>query len=818
MPKNLKPKERLGNDFPSPLVSNKRKESKTYGLAYANKVEERWFNAGANNTNQFYAKKRQIRENRKYAQGNQNPAIYKKWWNPTGDTSWVSLDFSPIAIIPKYLNILANTITESYWRISAEAIDPKSKTEKDKERNRLMTKMMVKDVMAEFSQIVGQDFNQKGFTPENTDELDFHMNTNFKMAVEIAVEEAIEYTFQLNNFRKETFKKIVWDILTIGIGGCKVDTDPQRGVTQTYVDPENTVYSNSDDPYFKDVAYFATVKRMTISDIRRVADIEEKKLAELAKSVQGDYGNSKLDRWDTIYQGAFDTDAQIYKYAYDDFKVEVLDFEFKTVDTHTYEEQTSNSTGRKYFKKIKDGYKPQNKDKRANKRVYDKYEMWYGGYKVLSKDIIWGYGRKKNIPRSKDEPNKASSSFKMIAPNLYDNEYTSVLQFMKPYADGMMRSWLKIQQIQQKQRPPGLKIDVDALGEVDLGTGKLNPLQLADYYNQTGDYHYSSKDYGGMNINPNPIQEIVMSYQGLINDQITIYNQNLSMIQSITGMNPIRDASAPNPETGLGQAQIALQMSNNATRHYGDAAYHIVEEVSSESILRLQDIFEYSDKLKSMYADSIGKNDVANIEMLDKMPLCNFGIAMDIDLTDDEKASLNQDIQIALQSGQITLDDKYMIEQMNNMKDARRYLGMRIKKRDDARKAEEQEKIVLQGEQIQKQTMAASQAKQQELQMELQMKLQYEQTLHGFKMEQIALMNEGKINEEVVRGQFDLEEERIQAGAKVDSQNSMEDRKDKRMREEKSIQSELIEQQKSDNPSPKSFTDSTPSLEDLLPS
>lgn len=812
----LKSKEKLGNGFPSPLVSNKRKESKQYGLEYANMIESRWFSAGANNTNRFYAKKRQIRENRKYAQGNQDPSRYQKYLNPEGDTSWISLDYSPIAIIPKYLNILSNTITESYWRVAVDAIDPISKTEKDKERKKLLAKMIAKESLDKFSAITGVDHTPKGYIPKDKEELDFHMETNFKMAIEIAVEEALEYTFQINSFRKETFKRVVWDILVSGIGVCKVCTDPQRGVLQEYVDPEDFVYSDTKDPYFKDVVYFARVKYMTISDIRRVADISEEELQKLAKSVQGEYGNSKIERWDTQYLGAFDTNAQIYKYKYDDFKVEVLDFEFKTVDTHTYEEQTSKSTGRSYFTKIKDGYKAPNKDKRANKRVYDKYEMWYGGYKVIGEKIMWGYGCKKNIPRDKDEPNRALSSFKVVAPNLYDNEFTSIMQTMKPYADGMMRSWIKIQQIQQKQRPPGLIIDIDALSEIDLGTGKLTPLQLRDVFDQTGDMYVNGKSYGGDPMNPQPIRELAMSYVGLINDQIAIYNQCMQMIQSVTGLNPVRDASAPNPETGLGQTQIALQMSNNATRHLGDAAYHIVEEVAQETIIRVQDIFEYSEKLKKMYSDSIGHNDVVNIEMLDKIPLCHFGISMEIDLTDDEKAVLNQDIQIALQSGQITLDDKYMIEQMHNIKDARRYLGMRIRRRDEERRAEEQQKIELQGQQIQQQTMVAAQAKQQELQTEYAMKLQFEQAMHQMKMEQISLQNKGKLDEEMVRGTYDLEEQQIQAGAKVDAQNSMEDRKDQRTRMEKSMQSKLIKQQKSESAEPVEFEDNKPNLSDFL--
>lgn len=809
--------QKLPTGFPSPLVSNNKKRQKSYGLAYAKNIETQWF-GGSSGDSAFYNKKRQFQEDRKYAQGNQSPALYKKYLNPTGDTSYLNLDYSPIAIIPKYVDIIVNSIVERFFRVTVDAIDPISKSEKDKERRKLLAKMLTKDALEQFSAIAGEDFTQKGYIPENEEELDFHMETNFKMAVEIAVEQALEYTFQLNKFDKETFRRAVYDIVTLGIGGVRVYTDPQKGVVQRYIDPENLVYSYTRDPYFGDSVFFAEVIYMTIGEIRRRApELNEKALEKLAKSVNGNYGNKKIERWDTRYLGAFDTDLQLYRYAYDQFKVEVLDFEFMTVDAHTYEEQTSKTTGRGYFKKVKDGYKPQNKDKRANKRTYDKYAMPYGGYKIVGQDIIFDYGAKKNVPRNPEYPNNAELSFKVVAPNLYKNEHTSMLKRMKPFADDMMRSWLKKQQIQMKQRPPGLAIDVDALEEVDLGTGAtLKPIELRDIYDQTGDYYYRGRSYGGDYLNQSPIRELAISYIGLINEQVVSYNHALQQLQDVTGINSIRDASSPNPEVGVGQTQIALQVSNTATKHLNDASYNIVERVAKDTILRIQDIFEYSDTLKERYKEAIGSEDVITIEMMDKIPLCNFGISIDVDPSEDEKVALNTDIQIALKLGQIGLDDKYMIEQMHNVKDQRRYLSMRIRKREEEKRRQEQENIQLQGQQIQQQTALASQAKQAELQTEYAIKLQYEQAMHQMKMEQLRLQVQSDIQQEIIRGTYDLEEEKIQAGAKIDTQSRAEDRKDERMREEKSIQSELIVEQKSENPTPKKFTDDKPDIEDLL--
>lgn len=805
------------NGFPSDLARNSSKKKDAYGIAYAKGIEEDWFSRLSTNS-QYYSQREQFKEYRAYRQGNQSPDRFKKYVNPTGDSSWINLDYTPIQIIPKFIDIVKNSIVDQFFRIAVEAIDPVAKSEKDKERNKILARKIMKQVMEGVGNVNGAKKLGEKFIPEDEEELDFHMSTNFKMSVEIALEQAIEFTLNLNRFDKEVFTRMVDDILTLGIGATRVYTHPSRGIVTRYVDPINFVYSYTRDPYFGDLSYCGEVIHMTISEIRERFNVkDEKLLKKLAKNAENKFGNGTLDNWNEQYIGAYNSNEWNYpNYPYDKFKVRVLDFEFITSFTDKYEKKDTRYGNQTFHKKPED-YKPPKSPKYKREQFTDSYQTVLGGYKVIGEDTIFDYGVKYNLPRDKRDLSKTCMSFKAVAPNLQDNFFTGMLQRMIPFADGMMRSFLKLQQIQQKQRPPGLKIDIDALDEVDLGDGqKLKPADIVDVYDQTGNFIYSGRSYGGEYGNQNPIQEIAVSYIGLLNEQITAYNHNLQQLRDVTGLNEFRDASQPSSEAGLGVAQIALSQSNNATKHINAAAFGVVDKVAQDVVIRLQDVFEYSPHLRKIYEEAIGKMDVDAIKLMDKIPAHLFGLEVEVDLSDDEKAMLMQDVGIALQSGQITIADKYMIQNMTNMKDAQKYLAMQVKKNMAQKQQMEMQKIEAQGQQIQQQSMASSQGKQQELQSEYMLKMQLSKQEHEQKMLQIQAEGQMKAREEAVRGTYDIQEATVQANAKMDNQEEMEDRKDKRAKLEKTMESTLTEQRKGNKGEQDFSEEARTDIDDLL--
>ena len=805
MQKNIK---KDPNGFPSVLATPSVKGSNAYGIEYGKGIEQQWF-LGEEQSEQVYERRRyDYQEYRAYRMGNQNTDRYKKYVNPTGDTSYASLDFSPIAIIPKYVDIVKNDIIKRFFRVAVEAIDPAAASEKDKERNKIAAKMVLKDVMKDFNNQEGMEKLSKQTVPENKEELEFYMSTNFKMAVEIALEQAIEFTFKINRFEEQVFTEVVDDLITLGIGGAKTELHPNKGIVNRYVDPINLLYSYTRSKYFDDIVYAGEVIYMTIAEIRERFNVkDENKLKELAQFATNKWGNKGDLNLNKNYQGAYNRDHFNYgRYPYDNFKVQLIDFEFMSVDEDKYEKKDTRY-GNATFTKKPDNYKPPKKSKFKREQYSEYYQCVYGGIKVVGKPMIFDYGKKKNQPRKKNAIQKTELSYKIVSLNLKENFFTGFVQRMIPFADDMMKSWIKMQIVKQKMRPPGLAINVDALDKIDLGDGELSPLDLQDIYDQTGNQYYRSKDYSGDYDPTPPIRELVTNYVGLINEQILAYNHALQQLRDVTGINEFKDGSTPSSETAVGVAQLSTMASNNAFSHIADCAYSVVSRVADDTVTFIQDIIEYSPDLKKVYEEAIGRYDVDAIKMMDRIPAHLFGINVEVDLNDDEKIELMRDIQIALQSGQIDISDKYTIMNMGNMKDAGRYLAMRVKKNVARMQQEKQQSIQMQGQVNQQNEMTKAQAKQAELQTEYTLKSQFEQMMHQFKMEQIMAENQGDANEERIRGEYDLEEQRIKAGVERSNKKFLEDRKDERTRFEKTAQSEIMKEQKSENPQSIDFTD-----------
>jgi len=814
MQKNIK---KAPNGFPSSLASPSSKRSDAYGIEYGKAIEGQWF-LGEKDSQQVYERRRfDYQEYRAYRMGNQNIDRYKKYVNPTGDTAYASLDFTPVAIIPKYADIVKNDIIKRFFRVAVEAVDPTAASEKDKERNRIAAKMVLKDVMKEFGNEQAAQRMEKGFTPEDTEELEFHMSTNFKMSVEIALEQAIDFTFKINKFEEEIFSEIVDDLITLGIGAAKTELHPHKGVVNRYVDPINLLYSYTRNKYFNDIVYAGEVIYMTIAEIRERFNVkDESKLRKLAEYANNKWGNKADTNLNDNYLGAYNRDHYNYgRYPYDSFKVQMIDFEFISVDEDKYEKKDT-KYGNSTFTKKPDNYTPPKRSKFKREQYSDYYQCVYGGIKVVGRDMIFDYGKKKNQPRKKNSLHKTELSYKIVALNLKDNFFTGFVQRMIPFADDMMKSWLKMQMVKQKMRPPGLAINVDALDRVDLGDGELTPLDLQDVYDQTGNQYYRSQSYSG-DYDPNPpIRELTASYVGLINEQVIAYNHALQQLRDVTGINEFKDGSTPSSETAVGVAQLSTMASNNAFSHIADCAYSVVQRVADDTVVFIQDIIEYSPDLRKTYEEAIGRHDVDIIGMMDRIPLHLFGIGVEVDLNDDEKDELLRDIQIALQAGQIDISDKYTIMNMGNMKDAGRYLAMRVKKNVARMQQEKQQSIQLQGQVNQQNEMVKAQAKQQELQTEYTLKSQYEMLQHQNKMQQIALENQGDANEERIRGEYDLAEEQIKAGVDRSNKKYLEDRKDKRTAFEKTAQSRIMKEQKSDNPQSIDFTEESESELDKI--
>ena len=534
-------KESSKSGFPNPLVSAVEKLDKKYGLQYAKAIEGQW--GKMTDKSSLYGSRNEIfNRNRHYANGTQDTTIYKKLLtslNPNdGEGSLLNLDYTPVPVLPKFVRIVVNKILSRDPYPNLEAIDPLSSSEKNKQKQRLRTQVAIKKDLQELKEQTGGlvldvDPDQ---LPDSLEEADIFLDTNVKTDAEVAAQVATNMTLSWNNFNDGTYRRCVNDLAALGMAVVKRSNDPNYGIKTEYVDPAMFVHGYTEDPFFEDLVYAGHIKEMTVSELKRLAgnelsDDDLKKVLKVA--------SKKSDKYSPY------NDYRNYnsKQDYSEYIVQVMDFEFISVDCMHFEEKQNRhgNTGFYY-----EGFEYRERQGSVYERTPHKMEMemLYGGTYILGTNHVINYGKVANVPKNIHDLSKCRLSYSPVATNLMDNMPKSMVDSCVGFADMLQITHLKLQQAIAKAKPDGLIIDIEGLENVQLGKGgELQPLELHDIYEQTGVFYYRSKNPEGGFQNP-PVREIGNSIRN-INELIALYNHYLRLIRDTTGINEAMDASSP---------------------------------------------------------------------------------------------------------------------------------------------------------------------------------------------------------------------------------------------------------------------------------
>ena len=744
--------------YPSPLVSNEDKAKKEYGLQYFKKMYSDWRN---NTDMNFQDRRRRNEKLRKYAEGTQSVSKYKDLLDAEGDTSYMNIDWTPVSIVPKFVDVVCGGMVEQDHKVKATAIDPVSVDTRRNDQKELLAKMLTAEMRAQLTELTGDDYIQKGYTPNSYAELDLYMSLNYKQRHELAMEEGISFVLQTNDF-DELKRKLIRDLVVVGQASMKCYLDKTQGVKIRYVDPTNLVTSYSGDPDFKNIQHAGEIYTVTISELKRMAgdqftEEEYRKIAE-------DYGNKNIKE-DYPYSRTFSASGD-YSYEYDKFSVEIMDAEFITSHDIKYEKK-KNKFGGYSVRKRKSNYKPPKKSKLKREQLGNTVKVVYSGIHIVGTDYIFNYGLAKNMSRPKSNLTETKLSYIIYSPNLYKMNTVSLVQRMIPFADQIQLAHLKLQQLLAKARPKGAAFEVGSLENVTKGDGgTFTPLELQEIYDQTGNIYYRSLDDEGNPSGASPVQELENGIGRDMMSLIQIYNHNLQMIRDVTGVNEARDGAKPSSEALVGVQKLQLMASNNATRSINDGFLHMVKKLGESATMKLQDLVEYDKPLKG-YISAIGRATMKTIEIGKDVSLHEFGIAIEIAPDEQEKAMLEQNIQASLQQKELRIEDAIMIRQLKNVKLANRMLILRRQKYQEDIMKQQMQASEANALQQQQSVQAASQAKQQEIQatmqldqakmqadaqiqenlmrIEYELKNEHEEKAHIRKMKEIELANIGKV-------------------------------------------------------------------------
>ena len=774
--------------FPDQVVSDAEKATLEYGLQVSRAIEQEWFNYGGAGSNRYAANWNNFHNLRLYARGEQSVQKYKDELAINGDLSYLNLDWKPVPILSKFSNIVANGITQKQYDITSYAQDPQSLKRRTDYAENIAFDMRTKEIRAIANKVIPNDLSKSGLPddklPESSEERDLHMQLAYKPAIEIAEEEAINTVLATNEYHL-TRSRVNQDLVNIGIGITKTSFNPSEGIVVDYVDPAYCVWSYTEDPNFDDIYYVGEVKSITIPELKKEFPyISNEELERIQKFP----GNRRMIR-------GFEN--------YDYNTVQILYFEYKTYTDQVFKIKKTDNGLEKAIEKTDQFNPPINNN---FDRVSRSIEVLYEGAKVIGTDIMLKWEMSENMTRPLADTTRVEMSYSIVAPRMYKGVIQSLISKCVGFADIIQLTHLKIQQVLSRMVPDGVFLDVDGLAEVDLGNGtNYNPQEALNMYFQTGSVvGRSMTQEGDMNRGKVPIQELSSSSGiGKIQSLITAYNYNMQMIRDVTGLNEARDGAMPNPDALVGLQKMAANASNTATKHIQDASIQLTLSTCENISLKISDVLNFP-LTKNSLMNSVSTFNTETLKEIQNLNLHDFGIFLEMEPDDEEKAELQKNIQIALQTKEIDIEDSIDINQIKNIKLANEMLKLKRKKKKEREQALVQQNIQAQaqanGQASEKAAMAEVQ-KQQALTAE---KVAIEQAKSNFEMQR--MQTEAQIKKELMatKFQYDLQLEQMKTQQIKAKEDNADAAKAKRIEKEGTQQSQLIEQRQTQG-APKNF-------------
>jgi hypothetical protein len=789
--------------FPSQLATDAEKASLEFGLRVGQAIQYEWFRRDSGSA-RYYNQWKDFNRLRLYARGEQPIQKYKNELAIDGDLSYLNIDWTPVPIIPKFVDIVVNGMSDRLFTIKAYAQDALSAEKRNQYQDMIEGEMAAKEVLLQVQDKFGVDpfMVSPEDLPNDDEELSLFMQLNYKPAIEIAEEEAIN-TILLENHYDDTKRRFDYDLTTIGIAVGKHEFLSGEGVKINYVDPANVIYSYTEDPYFRDCFYWGEVKTVPITELIKInPKLTKEELEEISKTNQswGEYYSVSRFYSDDVFSR--DTCTLLY-------------FNYKTTKTYVYKKKILDGNAARVIEKD-DTFNPpvEMMEEGRFERIEKTIDVWYEGVMVAGTQIVLKWQLMENMVRPKSASQMAMPNYVAVAPRMYKGTIESLTRRMIPFADLIQITHLKLQQVISRMVPDGVFIDADGLNEVDLGNGNAyNPEDALRLYFQTGSVvgrsYTGDGDFNNARV---PVQPLTgTTGQSKMAALINNYNHYLEMLRGVTGLNEARDGSDPDPRALVGVQKLAALNSNTATRHILDASLFMTKTFAEALSVRVSDILEYADFAEE-FAMQIGKYNVGILRDIKDLYLHDFGIFIELSPDEEQKERLEQNIQIALSRNDINLEDAIDIREIKNIKMANQLLKVKRTKKmeqdqkNDMMKQQMQAQINMQSQQ------AAAQMEVQKIQLETESKIQLKQAENAMDLEK--LKGEAMLKLQLMEREFqyNIQLNGMQTQLLKDREEMKEDRKDDRVSKQNTQQSKLISQRKNNLP-PMKFESNEDSLD-----
>ncbi len=770
--------------YPNPLEKWSEKTSDAYGLKFAKAIGQDWFNGGLISGDCAYQNRHnRIVENRLYVRGEQDTKKYKKLFeHQDGDLSMVNLNWEIVNVVQKFCRVVSNGIRDDYYRLDIRTNDRLSLEIKKKEREKHLKNMRSMALMQQAKANLGVDIMPNGFVPRDEEELNIYEQLKEKPKIEIAEEIIIDYIKKTNNYdfiEKEKNK----DLTYIGICASRVYTDSVNGVKIQPIDPEYLIHSSVRKNDFSDAYYYGYVDTITLGDLQRESKLNEVSLRKICKTYsrknKGTYNDGSLN--DVL-----------------GWQIDVLRFAFKTTKTEVFKKIKRKGKTIKVLRKDENFNPPKRNDYEKLESVKD---TWLEGSWVIGTDFLYDYRESENIIR--DEQNNALAPFIVRATDIYDNRLHAFLDDIKPLADALQDIHLKIQHLRSELKPDLIHIDIDQLAELETeGNKRSNWEEALSILNIKGVVLTQRVNMGEDGVKDgSPARPIATPQGSGLSALLNLYAHYYNQIRDVTGINPARDGSMPH-DALLGVNQMAQLASNTATQHIVDAAIDFNKRVCEVVSTRVHQIFRNPNAkhLQKMYERAVGKKNIDAVQVLENRHLHDFGFTIEMIPTSQEINEFKEDLGLYIQNGLILPEVKTEAVRIarTNIKLATQYLAYMSRRTQEERR---QEQLQMMQQKSQGDMMAAKSASEGRIQEEgikTKMKIQFETIMSNIRVaeKQAMLEIEAPTKDKEFEQRAYLE--RLKSVTNFDVAQFKEKAKDKRLKEQSTHQSKLIDQRKKD--------------------
>jgi len=770
--------------FPDQVVPVAEKNTLEYGQAVGRAIEGEWFRNYRGSGYRFYNNYNWFHNLRLYARAEQPVQKYKDELAINGDLSYLNLDWKPVPVIPKFVDIVVNGMSQRTYDVKTIAQDPESTQKRTNYAQRLLQDINLKKYYQAVNELFpNQDIRQipgGTNTPTDVDEIPMHLQLSYKQSIEIAEEEAIDTILYKNKY-EYTRKRLNEDLTVIGIAAVKTTWNKAEGVKIDYVDPARMIWSYTEDPNFQDLYYVGEVKYLTIPELKKqFPNLGPVEIEQIEKYK----GNAEYLRgWNGRY---------------DDNTVQVLFFEWKTFVDQVFKIKQTEHGLEKALEKEDTFLPPENDSfERASRSI----EVLYSGAKILGHNLMLQWGMAENMTRPNANTTKVNMNYQICAPKMYKGRIESLVSRITGFADMIQLTHLKMQQVMSRMVPDGVYLDIDGLAEVDLGNGtNYNPAEALNMYFQTGSIVGRSLTQDGeLNRGKVPIQELQSSSGGSkMQALIQTYQYYLQMIRDVTGLNEARDGSMPDKDSLVGLQKLAAANSNVATRHLMKASLYLTLKTCENISRKIANSIMFP-LTRIALEEQITSFNVGTLDELADKTLHDFGIFIELEPDDEDKAKLEENIQVALRAGGIDLEDAIDIRNISNIKLANELLKKRRKEKQKREEQLQQQNIQMQAQANQETAEKAAMFEVQKQQALTESQVQLAQAQSQMEIQRMQVEAQMKQSLMEVEFQYNMQLTQAKNQAEQSKINEIEDRKDQRTKIQATQQSEMIQQRQRDS-------------------